>query len=204
MPSLKITGSGWKVITVPVTFVAEMSLPVDTETFYFEGGLKSLVKHYNIMSKPIHRNIFYVDKDQDGVGVEIALQYIDDYSTKIVPFANNIHTAEGGTHVTGFKTSLTRLINAYARKNNIIKEKDENLTGDDVLEGLTAVISVKMREIQFEGQTKSKLGSMEAQGAVSTAFSDGFAMFQFSLYLRHFLQMRKLIVNIMKRVITKN
>ena len=159
------------------TYLADIGLPVPTTSFYFEGGLKSLVKHYNILAKPIHRNVFYVEKEVDGVGVEIALQYIDDLTTKVAAFANNIYTAEGGTHVTGFKTSLTRLINSYARKNNILKEKDENLGGDDVLEGLTAVVSVKMREIQFEGQTKGKLGLVEAQGAVAAVFSDAFALF---------------------------
>jgi DNA gyrase subunit B len=158
-------------------YVSDLNLEQPTTTFYFEGGLKSLVKHYNEFSKPIHKNIFYVEKSAENVGVEIALQYIDDMSSKIVAFANNIPTIEGGTHVTGFKTSLTRLVNAYARKNNILKEKDDNLTGDDVLEGLTCVISVKLREIQFEGQTKAKLGSMEAQTAVASVFSDAFTVF---------------------------
>ncbi len=150
-------------------------------SFFFEGGLISLVAHYNINDKPIHKNIFYVEKkiedQEEHVGVEIALQYVDDLSTRIVAFANNIPNAEGGTHVSGFKTTLTRLINSYARKNNILKEKDENLTGDDVLEGLTAVVSVKLREIQFEGQTKAKLGSMEAQSAVTAVFSEAFNYF---------------------------
>lgn len=159
------------------TYFNELGIECPTTTFYFEGGLKSLVKHYNEFSKPVHKNVFYVEKEAEKVGVEIALQYIDDMTTKMVAFANNIHTTEGGTHVTGFKTALTRLVNAYARKNNILKEKDENLTGDDVLEGLTCVISVKLREIQFEGQTKSKLGSMEAQTAVATVFSDAFSLF---------------------------
>ncbi len=161
------------------TYLSDLGFECPITTFYFEGGLKSLVKHYNEFSKPVHKNIFYVEKqaEAENVGVEIALQYIDDISTKVAAFANNIPTIEGGTHVTGFKTSLTRLINAYARKNGILKEKDENLTGDDVLEGLTVVISVKLREIQFEGQTKAKLGSMEAQSAVSTVFSDAFSVF---------------------------
>jgi DNA gyrase subunit B len=150
-------------------------------SFFFEGGLRSLVAHYNFNSKPVHKNIFYTEKKIDDqsehVGVEIALQYVDDLSTKIVAFANNIPNPEGGTHVSGFKTALTRLINSYARKNNILKEKDENLTGDDVLEGLTAVVSVKLHEIQFEGQTKAKLGSMEAQTAVSSVFSEAFNNF---------------------------
>jgi DNA gyrase subunit B len=159
------------------TYLSDLGLEQPGSSFYFEGGLKSLVKHYNQFAKPVHKNVFYIDKVQDNVGVEIALQYVDDMATKIAAYANNINTAEGGTHVTGFKTSLTRLINVYARKAGILKEKDENLTGDDVLEGLTVVISVKLREIQFEGQTKSKLGSMEAQGAVATVFSDSFSLF---------------------------
>ena len=159
------------------TYLTDMSLEQPSQSFYFEGGLKSLVKHYNEFAKPVHKTIFYVEKSAENVGVEIALQYIDDYATKIAAYANNIPTIEGGTHVTGFKTSLTRLVNAYARKNGVLKEKDENLTGDDVLEGLTVVISVKLREIQFEGQTKAKLGSMEAQSAVATVFSDAFTLF---------------------------
>jgi DNA gyrase subunit B len=159
------------------TYISDLGFECPSQSFYFEGGLKSLVKHYNEFAKPVHKNIFYVEKEAEGVGVEIALQYIDDLTTKIAAFANNIPTAEGGTHVTGFKTSLTRLINAYARKNGILKEKDENLTGEDVLEGLTAVVSVKLREIQFEGQTKAKLGSMEAQSATATVFSDAFTLF---------------------------
>ncbi len=158
-------------------YLYDLGYEQPSQSFCFEGGLKSLVKHYNEFSKPIHKNIFYIEKEQDNVGVEIALQYIDDLSTKIAAYANNIGTPEGGTHVTGFKTSLTRLVNSYARKAGILKEKDENLTGDDVLEGLTVVISVKLREIQFEGQTKAKLGSMEAQGAVAAVFSDAFTLF---------------------------
>lgn len=159
------------------TYFFDLGVECPSTTFHFEGGLKSLVKHYNIFSKPLHKNIFYVEKSAENVGVEIALQYVDDMATKMAAYANNIPTAEGGTHVTGFKTTLTRLINAYARKNGILKEKDDNLTGDDVLEGLTVVISVKLREIQFEGQTKAKLGSMEAQSAVATVFSDAFTVF---------------------------
>lgn len=168
---------GGKVDLEGKTYMYDLGWEQPSQSFYFEGGLKSLVKHYNEFSKPVHKNIFYVEKEAEGVGVEIALQYVDDMATKIAAFANNIPTAEGGTHVTGFKTSLTRLINAYARKNGILKEKDENLTGDDVLEGLTCVVSVKLREIQFEGQTKAKLGSMEAQSATATVFSDAFTLF---------------------------
>jgi DNA gyrase subunit B len=159
------------------TYLGDMGVESPSTSFYFEGGLKSLVRHYNMLTKPVHKNVFYVDKSEANVGVEIALQYTDEMNTKMVAFANNIHTADGGTHVTGFKTALTRLINNYARKNNLIKEKDENLSGDDVLEGLTAVVSVKLREIQFEGQTKGKLGSVEATSAVSTVFSEAFSTF---------------------------
>ncbi|MCR4275995.1 MAG: type IIA DNA topoisomerase subunit B [Candidatus Parcubacteria bacterium] len=145
--------------------------------FYFEGGLKSLVAFYNKHQESVHKNIFYVDKDAEGVAVEVALQYVDDIMPRITAFANNTYNSEGGTHVTGFKTALTRTLNAYGRTTNLIKEKDENLTGDDVLEGITAVISVKLPEIQFEGQTKAKLGSMEAQGAVSTVFGEALGAF---------------------------
>ena len=145
--------------------------------FYFEGGLRSLVAFYNRHQEAVHRNIFYVDKEAEGVAVEVALQYVDDITPRLTAFANNTYNSEGGTHVTGFKTALTRTLNAYGRTANILKEKDENFTGDDVLEGITAVISVKLPEIQFEGQTKAKLGSMEAQGAVSTVFGEALAAF---------------------------
>src|SRR6185369_10256280 len=146
-------------------FLREQKLDVPSMTFYFEGGLKSLVAFYNKHQTPVHKNIFYIDREQDKVAVEVALQYVDDITPRITAFANNIYNSEGGTHITGFKTSLTRALNTYGRNANILKEKDENFTGDDVLEGITAVVSVKLPEIQFEGQTKSKLGSVEAQGA---------------------------------------
>ena len=158
-------------------YLRELQLEVPSMSFYFEGGLKSLVAFYNKHQEPVHKNIFYVDREDSGVSVEVALQYIDDITPRILAFANNTYTAEGGTHLTGFKTALTRSLNTYGRTANILKEKDENFTGDDVLEGLTAVISVKLPEIQFEGQTKAKLGSMEAQGAVATVFGAAFATF---------------------------
>jgi len=159
-------------------YIKDLALDVPSMSFYFEGGLLSLVKFYNQIYKPIHKNIFYVEKKTEDYGmVEISLQYVDDIQSRILPFANNIYNSEGGTHVTGFKTALTRSINTYARKNNLIKESEDNFTGDDVLEGLTAVISVKIREIQFEGQTKSKLGTVEARGMVETVFNDSFATF---------------------------
>ncbi len=146
-------------------------------TFYFEGGLKSLVAFHNRHQEPVHKNIFYVDREQDNVSVEVAFQYVDDITPRITAFANNTYNSEGGTHITGFKTALTRSLNTYGRNANILKEKDENFTGDDVLEGITAVVSVKLPEIQFEGQTKAKLGSVEAQGAVATVFGDALGAF---------------------------
>jgi DNA gyrase subunit B len=160
-----------------VFYFKELEQELPSVSFYFEGGLVSLVKYYNKFVKPVQNNIFYIEKELDGVGVEIALQYVDDIVDRIFPFANNIFTQEGGTHVTGFKTALTRTLNTYCKKNEMMKESEGGFTGEDVLEGLTAVISVKLREIQFEGQTKGKLGSMEAQGAVATVFGEGFASF---------------------------
>ncbi len=160
-----------------VFYFRELEQELPSVSFYFEGGLISLVKYYNKFQKPIQSNIFYVEKEVDGVGVEIALQYVDDIVDRIFPFANNIYNQEGGTHVTGFKTALTRTLNTYCKKNEMMKDSEGGFTGDDVLEGLTAVISVKLREIQFEGQTKGKLGSMEAQGAVATVFGEAFANF---------------------------
>lgn len=161
-----------------VYYLRDLHLNVPSMSFYFEGGLLSLVKFYNQTLKPIHKNIFYIEKKtNDYESVEISLQYVDDIVSRIVPFANNIYNGEGGTHVTGFKTALTRSLNTYARKNNLIKESEDNFTGDDVLEGLTCVISVKLREIQFEGQTKAKLGTVEARGMVETVFNDSFGAF---------------------------
>src|SRR3989344_3729075 len=161
-------------------YIRHLSLDIPSMSFYFEGGLMSLVKFENEHNKPIHKHIFYVEKATNGNDyetVEVALQYVDDISSRILPFANNIYTAEGGTHVTGFKTALTRSLNSYARKNNLVSEKEDNFTGDDVLEGLTAVISIKLSEIQFEGQTKAKLGSVEAQSMVTSVFGDTFSTF---------------------------
>ena len=158
-------------------YLKDLKLEVPSMSFYFEGGLLSLVKFYNQHQKHIHKNIFYVDREIDNVSVEVSLQYVDDISPRILAFANNTYTAEGGTHMTGFKTALTRTLNAYIKKNKATKNNDDSFTGDDVLEGITAIVSVKLREIQFEGQTKGKLGSMEARGAVETVFGEAFAAF---------------------------
>jgi DNA gyrase subunit B len=165
-----------KIDLADIFYFRELRLSVPSQTFYFEGGLKSLITFYNQYQKPIHKNIFYVEREIDGVVVEVALQYVDDIAMRMLAFANNIYTSEGGTHVTGFKTALTRILNTYGKTNNILKGSD-GFTGDDVLEGLTSVISVKLREIQFEGQTKAKLGSVEARGAVETVFGEAFNNF---------------------------
>lgn len=158
-----------------VFYLRELGADVPSFTFYFEGGLRSLVAFQNHHLEPVHKNIFYVEKEQEGVQVEVALQYVDDVSSRLSAFANNIYNAEGGMHVTGFKTALTRTLNAQMKNGN--GKDGDSFTGDDVLEGLTAVISVKMREVQFEGQTKGKLGSVEARSAVESVFGEAFAAF---------------------------
>jgi len=140
--------------------------------FYFDGGIKSYVKFLNYGKEIKNANIYYNEKEEDSVKVETALQYTDSYKEHIFAFANNIHTVEGGTHVAGFKLALTRTLNDYARKQGFLKEKDSSLTGDDVREGLTAVISVKLPEPQFEGQTKAKLGNQEMKGIVNSIVRD--------------------------------
>jgi DNA gyrase subunit B len=166
-----------KIDTSDTFYFRELELEIPSVSFYFEGGLTSLIKYYNKFQKPIHNHIFYVEKELDDVGVEVSLQYVDDIADRIIPFANNIYTGEGGTHVTGFKMALTRTLNTYCKKNEMMKESEGGFTGDDVLEGLTCVVSVKLREIQFEGQTKAKLGSVEAQSAVGTVFGEAFAAY---------------------------
>ncbi len=153
-------------VTPPST--AEPQHP--TYTFHFEGGIVSYIGFLTHGIEAKHRNVFYAARQEGNIYIEIALQYVNDISTKEISFANNIHTVEGGMHLTGFKTALTRILNDYARKNGILKEKDENLTGDDVREGLVGIISVKIASaaLQFEGQTKAKLGNPEARGAVET------------------------------------
>ncbi len=158
-------------------FLTDTNFDIPSITFYFEGGLRSLIAFYNKNQTPVHKNIFYIEKEHNGVFVEIAFQYVDDIAPRITAFANDTYNSEGGTHVTGFKTALTRSLNIYGRSSNLLKEKDENFTGDDVLEGITAVVSVALPEVQFEGQTKSKLGSVEAQSAVSSVFGSALVSF---------------------------
>lgn len=160
-----------------IFYLSELNLEVPSKTFYFEGGLLSLIRYYNRHDKSLHRGIFYVEKEANNVMVEVALQYVDDIDAKEVSFTNNTITPEGGMHLTGFRSALTRILNDYGKKNNILKESEGSLTGDDVREGLTAVVSVKLRNPQFEGQTKAKLGSVEARGAVETVFGEAFNAF---------------------------
>ncbi len=158
-------------------YLKDVGYNVPSMSFFFEGGLFSLIKFYNKFQAPIHKDIFYVEKSEGNVQVEVALQYVDDITSREIAFANNIYNPEGGMHVTGFRTALTRVLNDYAKKNTMGKDAEEGFTGDDVREGLTAVISIKMAEIQFEGQTKGKLGSVEARGATEKVFGEAFGQY---------------------------
>ena len=161
-----------------VFYYREVGGDFPSQSFYFEGGLLSLVRFYNKDFKPVHKNIFYIEKPTNEYEtVEVSLQYVDEVSGRLTAFANNIYNPEGGTHVTGFKSALTRTLNSYAKKNSSNGKEEDNFTGEDVMEGLTAVVSVKLREIQFEGQTKAKLGTVEARGMVDTVFSEAFSYF---------------------------
>ena len=142
------------------------------ETFHAKGGLKEFVQYLNDKRKPLHPEVIYCETTKDDIGIEIALQYNDQYNDTVFSFVNNINTHEGGTHLTGFKSALTRVINQYAQKGGFLKKADFTLSGDDVREGLTAVLSVKVREPQFEGQTKTKLGNSEAESAVKTVVNE--------------------------------
>lgn len=142
--------------------------------FYFEGGIQSYVKHLNVGKEVVDDDIFYVDKLVKDTQVEISLQYTDAYSETIKSFANNVLNPEGGTHLTGFRAALTRVINDYARKNGLLKEKEENLSGEDTREGITCIILVKLPDPQFEGQTKNKLGNPEVRGYVETVMNEYF------------------------------
>ncbi len=141
-------------------------------SFYFEGGIKSYVKHLNLGKDVVDNDVFYVDKKIDEAQVEIAIQYADTFNETVKAFANNVLNPDGGTHLTGFRSALTRVINDYARKNGLLKEKEDNLTGEDTREGLTAVILVKLPDPQFEGQTKNKLGNPETRGQVETVLNE--------------------------------
>jgi DNA gyrase subunit B len=148
-----------------------------TETFHFERGIAQFVEHLNETKNELTKSVIYFQKTRDDVQVEVAVQYNDGFSEQVMSFANNVHTQEGGTHLSGFRTALTRVMNQYARKNGILKEKEINLSGDDVREGLTAVISVRLFNPQFEGQTKSKLGNTPVEGIVNSIVGEGLTQF---------------------------
>lgn len=145
--------------------------------YMYEGGIKSYVEHLNRTKEVLHEDPIYIEGEREGITVEVSIQYNDGFTSNIYSFANNIHTYEGGTHESGFKTALTRVINDYARKNGIFKESDANLSGEDVREGLTAIVSVKHPDPQFEGQTKTKLGNSEVRAATDTIFSEALEKF---------------------------
>lgn len=162
---------------VRIIFIDKRVDPVSEIELYAEGGIKEFVSYKNRNKDPLHDDVIYIETVKDDMTLELAMQYTDSYSEVIMSFANDIHTGDGGTHETGFKSGLTRVINDYARKNNMLKEKDQNLSGEDTREGLTAIISVKLSEAQFEGQTKTKLGNSEARTLVENAINDKFAAF---------------------------
>jgi DNA gyrase subunit B len=162
---------------VTITLTDEREGQQKQETFHAKGGLQEMVKFLNTSRKPLHSEVMYCETERDGIGIEVALQYNDGYNENVFSFVNNINTHEGGTHLTGFKSALTRTINNYASKGNFLKKADFTLSGDDVREGLTAVLSVKVREPQFEGQTKTKLGNSEAEGAVKTVVNEWLASY---------------------------
>ncbi|WNB92077.1 DNA topoisomerase (ATP-hydrolyzing) subunit B [Bacillus sp. NEB1478] len=149
----------------------------EVKEYHYEGGIKSYVEHINRTREVLHEEPIFVEGEKDGISVEIAFQYNDSYASNIYSFANNINTHEGGTHESGFKTALTRVINDYGRKNSLFKDNDTNLTGEDVREGLTAIISIKHPDPQFEGQTKTKLGNSEARQITESIFSETFSSF---------------------------
>jgi DNA gyrase subunit B len=138
-------------------------------TYQYEGGIRDFVAHINDAKDPVHKSVFYLERDEPVGAVEVAMQWNSGFQDSVFTFANNINTHEGGAHLSGFRSALSRTINAYARQKGLLKEKEENLTGDDIREGLAAVISVKLSEPQFEGQTKTKLGNTEVKGLVESA-----------------------------------
>ncbi len=157
---------------VSITLSDERVSPARSETFHAKGGLREMVQFLNTKAKSLHSDVLHLETEKDDIGIELALQYNDGYNENVFSFVNNINTHEGGTHLTGLKSALTRTINTHASKGGFLKKADFSLTGDDVREGLTAVLAVKVREPQFEGQTKTKLGNSEAESAVKTAVND--------------------------------
>ena len=157
--------------------------------FHYEGGIKEFVQYLNRSATPLYEDIMYFEGSRDGVMVEVAMQHNDAYTENTYGFVNNITTPEGGTHIMGFRNAITKTFNDYARKNKLLKESEQNLSGEDIREGLTAIISVKIEDPQFEGQTKQKLGNSEARGAVDNVVSS-----QLEIYLEQNPAVAKIIV----------
>jgi DNA gyrase subunit B len=173
--SQRLRESAYLTKGVWITLVDER---IDRErSFYFEGGLQSFVRHLNRNKESLHQRPIYVERREGGTAVEVALQYNESYTENVLAFANNINTPDGGSHVTGFRAALTSSLNDWARRAGVLKDNDSNLSGDDVREGLTAVISVKLTDPQFEGQTKAKLGNPEVKGQVQTAVADSLGQY---------------------------
>ncbi|EHK2403545.1 TPA: DNA topoisomerase (ATP-hydrolyzing) subunit B [Clostridium perfringens] len=162
---------------INITLIDEREDEVKEEVYHYEGGIKSFVSYLNRNKEVLHDEPIYVEGLKDGIAVEVSLQYHDGFNENIFTFANNIDTVEGGTHLAGFKTALTRVMNDYGRRFGHLKESDKNLSGDDIREGLTAVVSVKISEPQFEGQTKTKLGNSEVRSAVDSISGEGISTF---------------------------
>ena len=162
---------------IKITLKDEREGQKKEEVFHYEGGIREFVKHQNQNKEALHQDIVYFEVKKKDMEVEIAMQYTDRYNELILSYANNINTTEGGTHMVGFKTALTRVFNDYARKNKFLKENDDSLSGEDVREGLTAIISVKLTNPQFEGQTKTKLGNSEMRGFVETSTNENLTAF---------------------------
>lgn len=160
-----------------IRLIDERAEQKQDKTFHYEGGIKQFVEQLNSHKTPLYEQVFYCEGEKDGIAVEVAFQHNDTYVENVFSFVNNINTIEGGTHLSGFRTAITKTLNDYARKMNLLKESDKNLTGEDIREGMTAVISIKISEPQFEGQTKTKLGSSEAAGAVQYVFADQLTYF---------------------------
>ena len=172
-----------------ITLTDEREDPVRQKTYHYEGGIKEFVQYLNKSTTPIYNDIIYCEGMKDHVYVEVAFQHNDSYSENCYSFVNNINTPEGGTHLAGFKNAITKTFNDYARKNKLLKDSDGNLSGEDIREGLTAIISIKLEEPQFEGQTKQKLGNSEARGAVDSIVSE-----KLTVYLEQNPQVAKLIL----------
>ena len=162
---------------IKITLIDERDDEITEQVMHYEGGIRQFVEYLNRTKNPLHKEVIYMEGSRDGSMAEVALQYTDAYSETLISFANNINTVEGGTHETGFKSALTRVLNDYGRKNNLIKENEKAFSGEDVREGLTAIISVKLQEAQFEGQTKGKLGNSEMRTLVETMMNDRLTTF---------------------------